>query len=69
MKWRILLQIPCYPGTTQIKIIVACMALHNFVRLSGINDVDFGLVDQHVSYVPSTMLTLRIVIISIFQDL
>jgi hypothetical protein len=27
------------------------MALHNFIRLSGLNDVDFGLVDQHVSYV------------------
>jgi len=52
MKWRILLQIPCYPARTQTKIIVACMALHNFIRLSGLNDVDFGLVDENVSYVP-----------------
>jgi hypothetical protein len=34
IKWRILLQIPCYPGTTQTKIIVACMALHNFIKVA-----------------------------------
>jgi hypothetical protein len=28
------------------------MALHNFIRLSGLDDNDFGLVDQHVHYVP-----------------
>jgi hypothetical protein len=34
MKWRILLQIPYYPGTTQTKIIVVCMALHNFIKVA-----------------------------------
>jgi hypothetical protein len=52
MKWRILMLIPSYPPATQTKIIVACMALHNFIRLSGLDDNDFGLVDQHVHYVP-----------------
>jgi hypothetical protein len=28
------------------------MALHNFIRLSGLDDNDFVLVDQHVHYVP-----------------
>jgi hypothetical protein len=52
MKWRILLDIPSYPPRTQTKIICACMALHNFIRLSGLDDNDFGLLDQHVHYVP-----------------
>jgi len=38
MKWRTLLQLPSYPIEKQSKIIVACMALHNFIRDNAIND-------------------------------
>jgi hypothetical protein len=33
-KWRILFKVPSYPLRKQTKIIVACMALHNFIRES-----------------------------------
>lgn len=41
MKWRILLNLPSYPVNKQSKIIVACMALHNFIRDSAVHDVHF----------------------------
>ena len=41
MKWRMLLQMPSYPPHKQSQIIVTCMALHNFIRTSGIVDRDF----------------------------
>ena len=34
MKWRILSKVPSYPPNTQTHTIVACFALHNFIRLS-----------------------------------
>jgi hypothetical protein len=53
MKWRILYYgIPPYPAKTQTHIIVACMALHNFIRLSGLVDSDFVLVDEHIHFAP-----------------
>jgi hypothetical protein len=48
MNWRILLNLPSFSLRKQSKIIIACMALHNFIRNSAIHDRDF---DQ---YVPST---------------
>jgi len=41
MKWRTLLQLPSYPIEKQSKIIVACMALHNFIRDNAIYDEHF----------------------------
>jgi hypothetical protein len=41
MKWRILLDVPGYPIEKQKIIIIACMALHNFIRDSNLSDVDF----------------------------
>jgi len=41
MKWRILLKMPKYSVNKQSKIIVACMALHNFIRDNSINDAHF----------------------------
>ena len=32
IKWRILLDLPSYPMPKQSQIIIACMALHNFIR-------------------------------------
>jgi hypothetical protein len=53
MKWRILLSIPAYPPQTQTHIIVACVALHNFIRLSRQFDVHFQHLDHHVNFVPA----------------
>ncbi|XP_012702853.1 uncharacterized protein LOC105914750 [Setaria italica] len=52
MKWRILLDIPAYPPETQTRIICACMALHNFIRINGDFDSHFGIVDSNMNYVP-----------------
>ncbi|XP_038704636.1 uncharacterized protein LOC120000575 [Tripterygium wilfordii] len=40
-KWLILTRMPSYKFDTQIKIVVACMALHNFIRMNVIEDEDF----------------------------
>ena len=52
MKWRILLDLPSYPTTKQSQIIIACMALHNFIRDSYLGDEDFDLVDSDENFVP-----------------
>ncbi|CAO2177825.1 unnamed protein product [Urochloa humidicola] len=52
MKWRILRGIPCYPPDTQSKIVLACCALHNFIRLSGYSDRHFDYLDRDVNFVP-----------------
>ena len=40
------------PRRKQSKIIVACMALHNFIRESKISDIDFDKCDHDENYVP-----------------
>ncbi|XP_038687548.1 protein ANTAGONIST OF LIKE HETEROCHROMATIN PROTEIN 1-like [Tripterygium wilfordii] len=40
-KWLILTRMPSYKFDTQIKIVAACMALHNFIRMNVIEDEDF----------------------------
>ena len=44
MNWRILLQIPSFPPRKESQIIVACMALHNFIRETDINDEHFIII-------------------------
>lgn len=52
MKWRILLAIPTYPLEKQSKIILACMALHNFIRESALSDQEFDKCDEDENYMP-----------------
>jgi hypothetical protein len=52
MKWRMLLGIPTYLLEKRSKIIVACMALHNFIRDSAMRDKDFDKFDEDESYMP-----------------
>jgi hypothetical protein len=43
---------PSYAPHKQSQIIIACMALHNFFRSSGIVDRDFDCCDRDENYVP-----------------
>jgi hypothetical protein len=51
-KWRILKQIPSYGLVTQKRIILACIALHNFIRDSNLHDKQFDLCDSDENYIP-----------------
>jgi hypothetical protein len=52
MKWRILLNMQKFPEKKQTRIIVACMALHNFIRDSRIADREFARCDADANYLP-----------------
>jgi hypothetical protein len=43
MKFHILLDVPKFSIAKQIRIIVACMTLHNFIRECKLADRDFDL--------------------------
>ena len=50
MKFRILLNMPCFPEDKQTRIIVVCMAFHNFIRESRIADREFDACDADENY-------------------
>ncbi|WVZ66601.1 hypothetical protein U9M48_015794 [Paspalum notatum var. saurae] len=52
MKWRMLLKVPSYPPAKQARIIVACIALYNFIRESKLMDEHFDRCDRDEHYVP-----------------
>jgi hypothetical protein len=52
MKWRILQHLPSYPMEKQTKIIIACIALHNFIRDSALDDELFTQCDTNEDFVP-----------------
>ena len=51
-KWRILKYIPSYGLDTQKRIILACIALHNFIRDSQLRDKQFDRCDADENYIP-----------------
>ena len=51
-KWRILKAMPSFPPRRQKHIIIACMALHNFIRDSKLEDVEFDKCDEDGDYMP-----------------
>ncbi|XP_019059555.1 PREDICTED: uncharacterized protein LOC109117196 [Tarenaya hassleriana] len=42
-KWRVLKEKPRYNIRVQQKVVAATMALHNFIRLSNLQDIDFEI--------------------------
>ena len=47
-----LLHMPSYPTQKQSKIISACMALHNYIRESKLEDRDFEECDEDEEFIP-----------------
>jgi len=56
-RWRILQNILVFPSKTQVQIVVALMALHNYIRRKSIQDVAFKEFDRHPDFVPADTLT------------
>jgi hypothetical protein len=52
MKFKILLNVQSFPDKKQTRIIVSCMALHNFIRESRIADREFDRCDADDDYNP-----------------
>ncbi|XP_020598216.1 uncharacterized protein LOC110037831 [Phalaenopsis equestris] len=52
-KWVILRDMPTYPFPKQVKIVVATMALHNYIRRHhSCSDEDFASVDENLHHIP-----------------
>jgi hypothetical protein len=51
MKWRILQHLPSYPLERQIKIIIACIPVHNFIRDNALDDELFAHCDANEDFV------------------
>jgi hypothetical protein len=51
VKWRILQHLSSYPMEKQTKIIIVCMTLHNFIRVSTLDDELFAQSDANENFV------------------
>src|SRR5438105_3349180 len=51
-KWRILKAMPSFSPRQQKHIIMACIALHNFIRDSKLRDEEFDRCDADEEYMP-----------------
>lgn len=49
-KWKILKQMPSYPFEKQVKIVIAAMTLHNYIRRNAVNDTHFARADLDLDY-------------------
>jgi hypothetical protein len=49
-KWHILKSIPSFSPTSQKRIIMACLALHNFICESNLHDKEFDRCDTNEDY-------------------
>jgi hypothetical protein len=51
-RWHILCDMRPFPLIKQQKIIVATTALHNFIRICGVEDEEFNKCDRIPGYIP-----------------
>jgi hypothetical protein len=55
--WQILQNMSSFNYKTQVRIIVASMAIHNYIRRTSMQDVAFMEFDCHPDFVPNDFLT------------
>jgi hypothetical protein len=51
-KWRILKSMPSFSSLTSKHIMIACMALHNFIHDIPLRDEEFEKFDEDLDYMP-----------------
>ncbi|GJZ52006.1 putative nuclease HARBI1 [Tanacetum coccineum] len=51
-RWKILGRMPKFSVKTQIDVIIAAFALHNYIRNSSQEDMMFTVMEQHPDYIP-----------------
>ncbi|XP_071709397.1 uncharacterized protein [Rutidosis leptorrhynchoides] len=51
-RFRILREMPRFSVQTQIDVITATFALHNYIRTNSQEDILFAIIDQHPNYIP-----------------
>lgn len=59
-RWKILSNMPSYWFSAQRNIVVATMALHNYIRLHSSGDTIFNRIDANPEFVPRDIFTDRI---------
>nr|XP_034887553.1 uncharacterized protein LOC118028128 [Populus alba] len=55
-RWKILQNMPAYPYKTQVEIVVASMALHNYIRRRSQDDAVFSEYDRNPNLIPDDSL-------------
>ena len=55
-RWRILQNMSAYPYKTQVEIVVASMALHNYIRRRSQDDAVFSEYDRNPNLIPDDFL-------------
>ena len=56
-RWKILSRMPQFSVHTQIDIIMATFALHNYIRINSTDDQMFTMLEQHPDYIPQDELS------------
>jgi hypothetical protein len=51
-RWKILNKMPQFSVKTQIDVIIAAFALHNYIRINSQDDPMFTVLEQHPNYIP-----------------
>ncbi|XP_024636687.1 protein ALP1-like isoform X1 [Medicago truncatula] len=52
-RWKILNKMPQFSVKTQIDVIIAAFALHNYIRINSQDDAMFTILERHPNYIPN----------------
>jgi hypothetical protein len=52
-RWKILNKMPQFSVKTQIDVIIAAFALHNYIRINSQDDAMFTILEKHPNYIPN----------------